>query len=129
MRGEYERERLNELFDKGSPPLARGILISASDCGLLDGITPACAGNTFLAEMHRTGEGDHPRLRGEYFSNSSQTFGVRGSPPLARGIRIMRYIVVIWVGITPACAGNTIISYRSSRSFRDHPRLRGEYGD
>ena len=129
LRGEYLFQRYNGLHSAGSPPLARGILISASDCGLLDGITPACAGNTFLAEMHRTGEGDHPRLRGEYFSNSSQTFGVRGSPPLARGIRIMRYIVVIWVGITPACAGNTIISYRSSRSFRDHPRLRGEYGD
>ena len=51
LRGEYLFQRYNGLHSAGSPPLARGILISASDCGLLDGITPACAGNTLKESL------------------------------------------------------------------------------
>ena len=29
--------------------------------------------------------------------------------------------------IIPACAGNTILSYRITRNTKDHPRLCGEY--
>ena len=66
LRGEYLFQRYNGLHSAGSPPLARGILISASDCGLLDGITPACAGNTSTSSSSTATHGDHPRLRGEY---------------------------------------------------------------
>ena len=30
-------------------------------------------------------------------------------------------------GITPACAGNTVVKQVADNMFEDHPRLRGEY--
>ena len=32
-----------------------------------------------------------------------------------------------WLGITPACAGNTINFTHVALHSKDHPRLRGEY--
>ena len=108
MRGEYERERLNELFDKGSPPLARGIHSFAEIIGTGTRITPACAGNTRLNHPHDLTPRDHPRLRGEYFQMLLMGLGKMGSPPLARGIRSRYRWTTQHGGITPACAGNTL---------------------
>ena len=51
-----------------------------------------------------------------------------GSPPLARGIRLFQFLDRTERGITPACAGNTIIVIQYWKFRLDHPRLRGEYG-
>ena len=51
-----------------------------------------------------------------------------GSPPLARGILLISSITIAVLGITPACAGNTNLCDPTIPGFRDHPRLRGEYG-
>ena len=48
MRGEYEIQSFAHSFVKGSPPHARGILQKNMERVDADGITPACAGNTFL---------------------------------------------------------------------------------
>ena len=50
-----------------------------------------------------------------------------GSPPLARGILARSTKDLLEIGITPACAGNTILVLVSKYRNRDHPRLRGEY--
>ena len=50
-----------------------------------------------------------------------------GSPPLARGIPADFEVMIPVVGITPACAGNTVDPEMVLWLFRDHPRLRGEY--
>ena len=71
---------------------------------------------------------DHPRLRGEYVPLDIMIRHVPGSPPLARGIPVTMESWWMWTGITPACAGNTRRSSSCRRSYRDHPRLRGEYG-
>ena len=49
-----------------------------------------------------------------------------GSPPLARGTGQKIAIAAAGHGITPACAGNSTVSWRDFFFNRDHPRLRGE---
>ena len=66
LRGEYiQLSAYPDLFP-GSPPLARGILITNDSNWRITGITPACAGNTISKETIFQINGDHPRLRGEY---------------------------------------------------------------
>ena len=127
MRGEYIPVLAPPPPAKGSPPLARGIPPRIITGLRSDGITPACAGNTFAgaADFHRGG--DHPRLRGEYHPPHLQTQDRPGSPPLARGIHERKKRTDHDDGITPACAGNTCPPSGMSQATRDHPRLRGEY--
>ena len=66
-------------------------------------------------------------MRGEY---GKVVFNVRfsgGSPPLARGILMVRRPTIARGRITPACAGNTGDAARGTAGTKDHPRLRGEY--
>ena len=50
-----------------------------------------------------------------------------GSPPPTRGILPDLVINPMYVGITPAYAGNTLQVWTGGVVWRDHPRLRGEY--
>ena len=110
----------------GSPPLARGTVDDGCAIVAQCGITPACAGNSYVCIIDAITGRDHPRLRGEQSSVDMPRMRREGSPPLARGtVRISSPSCMVY-GITPACAGN-----RSSESYvrvrnRDHPRLRGE---
>ena len=90
-------------------------------------ITPACAGNTEKFRHGCTSRRDHPRLRGEYSAFQPLQCPAGGSPPLARGIPSAPYTQSVAVGITPACAGNTGVSFAMHSPSQDHPRLRGEY--
>ena len=53
-------------------------------------------------------------------------FFLQGSPPLARGTGLRRYIAAVLPVITPACAGNRSLSSNHEYDSKDHPRLRGE---
>ena len=86
LRGEYYNSPFKILIAVGSPPLARGILYVVGLNVTLEGITPACAGNTGWKRTHRTHYQDHPRLRGEYYLSDYLRLQKQGSPPLARGI-------------------------------------------
>ena len=66
-------------------------------------------------------------MRGEYSFPYFLTKSCGGSPPHARGIHQVREAVLVLVGITPACAGNTHPSFPRMFPRRDHPRMRGEY--
>ena len=52
LRGEYLFQRYNGLHSAGSPPLARGILTMLMIQDGIEGITPACAGNTHGGIYH-----------------------------------------------------------------------------
>ena len=49
-----------------------------------------------------------------------------GSPPLARGTGQTYAEFAADIGITPACAGNSLVAFLMYARARDHPRLRGE---
>ena len=90
------------------------------------GITPACAGNSaFMCRLPQAAQ-DHPRLRGEQSKGDKMTMTNEGSPPLARGTVPVRTDEIAWRGITPACAGNSLICCIKFVVRGDHPRLRGE---
>ena len=75
------------LIRNGSSPLARGLPTYACRAFLHDGIIPARAGFTLTQVDDAPTGGDHPRSRGVYGTRG--TFGerLRGSSPLARGLR------------------------------------------
>ena len=127
MRGEYAIPPIRAAISLGSPPLARGIPQPSHRLTTQPGITPACAGNTMAGKRKTVVGEDHPRLRGEYYTNHIGVVQFIGSPPLARGILSSNVPKRLSSRITPACAGNTQIIQNYLLKIRDHPRLRGEY--
>ena len=108
LRGEYSNCDVASALAKGSPPLARGVLILSRIMIEWKGITPACAGSTVHCNYNYKSDRDHPRLRGEYLIEKMTTYTKSGSPPLARGVQQKRIDVIFWPRITPACAGSTL---------------------
>ena len=127
MRGEYLRWPAAPTPFMGSPPHARGILEYEKSKPVQTGITPACAGNTFRRSVRCKAFWDHPRMRGEYRLPSILVVFPQGSPPHARGIQVIQDALVKSRGITPACAGNTVLKNEITAGYKDHPRMRGEY--
>ena len=70
---------------EGSPPLARGTERETIGKINIAGITPACAGNSWVHPMKSMAIEDHPRLRGEQIGAANPCRVRQGSPPLARG--------------------------------------------
>ncbi len=111
----------------GSPPLTRGILWSFDTNSGSRRFTPAGAGNTMKVQQVTERQQVHPRWRGEYLpSRIAFTISV-GSPPLARGIPMYKYLKRQEARFTPAGAGNTKIIRLRWHFKQVHPRWRGEY--
>ena len=108
MRGEQAAARQISCIFLGSPPLARGTVVNVG--GLCDngGITPACAGNRTATPITPGIARDHPRLRGEQRMLGGRDPQQMGSPPLARGTVCVDILKPLQIGITPACAGNSL---------------------
>ena len=98
----------------GSPPLARGVPTSSKSEYIARGITPACAGSTSCSQINFCLHQDHPRLRGEYSNHDVASALAKGSPPLARGVRVYPSPYESPIGITPACAGSTIVKEKEN---------------
>ena len=64
---------------------------------------------------------------GEYDDTTYEPERMMGSPPRVRGILTDGGQVNFFVGITPACAGNTNVNVSAYRLNQDHPRVCGEY--
>ena len=126
LRGEKNLPTLHFLHILGSPPLARGKVKAQLYLDDAFGITPACAGKSRSLNLLSLFCRDHPRLRGEKLLPALHQVPTQGSPPLARGkVNVaVRFRSVI--GITPACAGKSVIQVMIVAHGKDHPRLRGE---
>ena len=107
IRGEYGLGGDDRLAILGSPPHSRGIPMFAFKAGLDAGLTPAFAGNTARCASDGRRRKAHPRIRGEYGSNSLATVHEPGSPPHSRGILAL-------------CRFDAVLS-------QAHPHIRGEY--
>ena len=111
---------------RGSPPRVRGTVVDATWEQVVGRITPACAGNSCalpkLPQMSR----DHPRVCGEQGLALVMIQGKHGSPPRVRGTVHIPFPPHPGLGITPACAGNSLRVRACDRHPQDHPRVCGE---
>ena len=127
VRGEHFIFLLGSGVLVGSSPRARGTPVSSNLIMGSAGIIPACAGNTTESQSARLCNWDHPRVRGEHAIEKPTAKDRMGSSPRARGTLIVAGVRFRWVGIIPACAGNTHFDTTHSIVWRDHPRVRGEH--
>ena len=126
-RGVYGVASLGEEPGAGSSPLARGLPMVWDPCCEPAGIIPARAGFTVACDHGPEREPDHPRSRGVYALVCKPDEGVRGSSPLARGLRQGSGSSGTCRGIIPARAGFTPTASAVWGGFADHPRSRGVY--
>ena len=66
-------------------------------------------------------------MRGEHKAIADSQVGIVGSSPHARGTPGNPFEAEVYVGIIPACAGNTSAIRQGDRRLGDHPRMRGEH--
>ena len=93
----------------GSPPRVRG-KVSAGKILLHDGgITPACAGKSFVSGWHIFRTRDHPRVCEEKNFLLLMTSRRSGSPPRVRGKGHVCHCSLVCCRITPACAGKSLL--------------------
>ena len=112
---------------EGSSPHVRGTLAGRAAEFRVDGIIPACAGNTCGTIRVGESSGDHPRMCGEHRLNTIAASSMTGSSPHVRGTHGRSPCSAPDIGIIPACAGNTAKPRRRTASARDHPRMCGEH--
>ena len=90
-------------------------------------ITPACAGTTPGVPIYPHTIRDHPRMCGDHFWKKFSDRARKGSPPHVRGPLSSFCSATIKAGITPACAGTTIVVICYIPTIRDHPRMCGDH--
>ena len=93
----------------GSPPRMRGKVQPDADGCRPPRITPAYAGKRMLYARAVRRDRDHPRVCGEKRPAVDGKRPLRGSPPHVRGKVKDPVPVSALVGITPACAGKSLI--------------------
>ena len=113
----------------GSSPRMRGTPYRRSSVCLLHGIIPAYAGNTPVSCFLDLRFWDHPRVCGEHCATAFTMFSVSGSSPRMRGTPFSGSLLIAWLGIIPAYAGNTAIFHEFPSYIWDHPRVCGEHHD
>ena len=95
-------------------------------CLFTQGITPACAGKRKMSPGMSWGLWDHPRMCGEKVTGGNLLPVNKGSPPHVRGKARLVSVTDARLGITPACAGKSVLTAYSNSFFGDHPRMCGE---
>ena len=127
-RGVYPRRSRQRRLERGSSPLARGLLERHMGRGQRLRIIPARAGFTGTNQNDFRCETDHPRSRGVYRLRGVRRWQGDGSSPLARGLPFISRPRTILGGIIPARAGFTFGLQTVYILGEDHPRSRGVYG-
>ena len=69
---------------------------------------------------------DHPRVCGKNNPCQTNFYQRRGSPPRVREKPFVVILVILGIGITPACAGKTDRHYSQILIEWDHPRVCGK---
>ena len=105
----------------GSSPHARGTLPCDGRLGGLEGIIPACAGNTVRYARPVSHSQDHPRMRGEHAMVGMKPSRIVGSSPHARGTPPAQLRTFATGGIIPACAGNTLAKCSNFKGYMNTP--------
>ena len=126
-RGVYTLAHLSSSVMSGSSPLARGLPQEVSRRAGGAGIIPARAGFTSLPNRDPRSLADHPRSRGVYQALNAADATLKGSSPLARGLRMLARPRMVTAWIIPARAGFTLPQIDMLVAHRDHPRSRGVY--
>ena len=126
MCGEQFVSPLLYLMCIGSPPRVRGTARAGRRNASRVGITPACAGNSPPRWAWSATPQDHPRVCGEQHGSLCCFPAIRGSPPRVRGTVGAGLKFIVYIRITPACAGNRSHFFRAIISPPDHPRVCGE---
>ena len=126
-RGVYVHGNEAQYRGPGSSPLARGLRNCPEWMTCWMRIIPARAGFTSGWIIFLSRVWDHPRSRGVYGLRRRHGARRLGSSPLARGLRMMRSVVLTAVGIIPARAGFTVGRVSAVPGAWDHPRSRGVY--
>ena len=123
-----EKRHLSSIspFEIGSPPRVRGKGPSISRPAPASGITPACAGKRWYPTVRRKNHEDHPRVCGEKPHHSRCAGDGLGSPPRVRGKELPCNPPDRTAGITPACAGKSLLLLQRFLFVQDHPRVCGE---
>ena len=106
-RGVYFLRSTSMAAVPGSSPLARGLPTGVQRGHADARIIPARAGFTPCRRLHRCRPSDHPRSRGVYAVMTTCRGSLRGSSPLARGLRHRAQHDVGHRRIIPARAGFT----------------------
>ena len=89
-------------------------------------VTPAYAGKRqFCPPAGRTDK-DHPRMCGEKMMKAGSNCAMLGSPPRMQGKGAFQILHHLFIRITPAYAGKSIITAISRALNEDHPRVCGE---
>ena len=125
--GEHSRSSKNPPMPQGSSPRVRGTPPQVGNLRNVQGIIPACAGNTMRRKSARPMMSDHPRVCGEHNRRRSCFCPLSGSSPRVRGTLIEPEYLASLDGIIPACAGNTLHGVRFGLLYKDHPRVCGEH--
>ena len=110
----------------GSPPRVREkrpIITNGIAC---IGITPACAGKTPITPHICQPRRDHPRVCGKNDDLFGDIAKFVGSPPRVREKLSSSRRSDTSYGITPACAGKTLLNFFNYVVYQDHPRVCGK---
>ena len=110
----------------GSPPRVRERRYDLVQAATVARITPACAGKTLPPIIGIVSSRDHPRVCGKDMILTATRNATAGSPPRVRERRPKYKRACLCAGITPACAGKTIIPAFILLHRRDHPRVCGK---
>ena len=110
----------------GSPPRVREKRIVKHSYVKFFGITPACAGKTFIEDSAFNCIQDHPRVCGKNGVHVNESLTFSGSPPRVREKLNSIYGMTVTDRITPACAGKTETLFLSKVEKWDHPRVCGK---
>ncbi len=105
--GEHAWQCANGSTSMGSSPRVRGTLTSVGNLRNVQGIIPACAGNTYIGGESTECPRDHPRVCGEHEEDEYLIMRELGSSPRVRGTHLVAQAFNGGFGIIPACAGNT----------------------
>ena len=104
----------------------RGTEVGACYAAAMRGITPADAGNRELVLDIELPCGDHPRGCGEQSFRQARFTEETGSPPRMRGTDNGSNEFCTAFRITPADAGNSVVTVSNKFFSEDHPRGCGE---
>ena len=124
--GEKQIHHTFRLLPSGSPPRVRGKVKCRPRSREAAGITPSYAGKRWIMMKPEWRCRDHPRVCGEKHSLIPPLLGFGGSPPRVRGKVGQICSFDAGIGITPACAGKSTISFLAHTAEKDHPRVCGE---